>query len=428
MNKEFILILLLGFSSKLWASGFEYYTFIDSVKGCPFESFNFTTYDCSEYLSFPKGSHATVIKMKNKEQFLGKVIGSEGEYLFEKNSLQKKAKPGHFNNQKKSISDINSITSRASKTEVDNCPPSLNKVKEEKQNPRVRAYYQTSAGNYLDYSTQYRSSSRKNKASIAKGTGARFTDVQVKRYCQLKKETTTKPKTKLQWELRNLDDETIVAGSKTPEKIFYGASVSKVFVAGAYLNSVKGNPSESGKQELMNMIVESNNSSWGELQKRAGGGVTSGMKEVDRFLKKDLGIEQSTGFRGDLGDRHGNEISTSDLSSFMQKTFNGDYPGSQDLLKTMYLSRTGSKRGKKYFPSNMIVGGKTGTYKGATRLEGRGIQSKSNHHTMIFEQGGKSYSLSVLSDPGDDETVAILTGGVIRDYLGVDGGLSQKCN
>jgi 3-deoxy-D-arabino-heptulosonate 7-phosphate (DAHP) synthase len=94
----------------------------------------------------------------------------------------------------------------------------------------------------------------------------------------------------------------------------------------------------------------------------------------------------------------------------------------------MFLSRTGSKRGKKYFPSSMTVGGKTGTYKGATRLEGRSIQSRSNHHTMIFQHEGKSYSLSVLSDPGNDETVAILSGGIIRDYLGVDGGLAKPCD
>jgi hypothetical protein len=217
-----------------------------------------------------------------------------------------------------------------------------------------------------------------------------------------------------EWVLRDLNSNKILFQSLNPEKQFYGASVSKVFVAGAYLNSVNGFPTPTGLQHLNDMIIVSSNYSWGALQLDIGlGDQNLGRKNISAFLKS-LNITRSIGYRGYLDGVHGNEVNALDISQFIQASFDGKYPGSKHLFQTMFLSRTGEFRGRKYFPILMNIAGKTGTYNGETSVEGIPIISESKHHTMVFLLNRKFYSLTVLSDPGTDEDIAVLCGGFLR--------------
>jgi hypothetical protein len=271
--------------------------------------------------------------------------------------------------------------------------------------PIENEFYQHASGSYLDLFTDGLLNTK------IYGTGESFGPRQQEHFQKL---VSPEGQSSYEWVLRELNSNKILFQSLNPEKQFYGASVSKVFVAGAYLNSVNGMPTASGLQHLNDMIIVSSNSSWGALQVDIGlGNENIGRKKIRDFLLS-LNITRSIGYRGYLDGVHGNEVNALDISRFIQASFDGKYPGSKHLFQTMFLSRTGEFRGRKYFPILMNVAGKTGTYSGETSVGGAPVISESKHHTMVFSLNGKFYSLTVLSDPGSDEDIAILCGGLLR--------------
>lgn len=88
----------------------------------------------------------------------------------------------------------------------------------------------------------------------------------------------------------------------------------------------------------------------------------------------------------------------------------------------MYTSRTGGLRGKKYIPKSIYVGGKTGTYAGPTENPETGTSYNVNmrNHVMVFNINGTQYGLAIFANNGSDESVALLAGGLIREYAGVN--------
>lgn len=271
--------------------------------------------------------------------------------------------------------------------------------------PSEDQFYQHPLGSYLELFTDGIQNSK------IYGSGESFGPPQQEHFQKL---ISPESQGNYEWVLRDLNSNKIIFQSLNPEKQFYGASVSKVFVAGAYLNSVNGFPTPSGLQHLNDMIIVSSNFSWGALQVDIGlGDENLGRKKISDFLMS-LNITRSIGYRGYLDGVHGNEVNALDISHFIQASFDGKYPGSKHLFQTMFLSRTGDSRGRKYFPMFMNVAGKTGTYNGETSVAGIPIISESKHHTMVFLLNSKFYSLTVLSDPGSDEDIAILCGGFLR--------------
>jgi len=273
--------------------------------------------------------------------------------------------------------------------------------------PNSNSFYEYHLGSYLEL-TSYEVINQK-----IYGTGHNYSTTQRALYLKLKNSNNEN----YQWVLRNLDTNKIITKSLKPFKQFYGASVSKIFVAGAYLDSALGQPSLEGIQHINNLIVVSSNSSWSALQVILGKGDENlGRQRVDMFLKR-IGITQSIGYRGYLNGVHGNELNAMDISKFIQASYDEKYPGSKHLFQTMFLSRTGKLRGKKYLPIKMNVGGKTGTYNGQTTVDGEILTAQSNHHTMVFQKKGQQYSLTILSDPGTNEEVAVLSLGILKQYL-----------
>ncbi len=129
--------------------------------------------------------------------------------------------------------------------------------------------------------------------SRRRGSDTPFTTQQEKKYCGLKQ------KSELQWILTDLETGTIISRSANAEEVFFGASVSKVFVAAALLDKQDGKFSKEQLVLMSRMIVRSDNPSWRELQRQAGldGSDDSGRQAVHAFIGK-MGYENLFGFQG----------------------------------------------------------------------------------------------------------------------------------
>lgn len=254
-----------------------------------------------------------------------------------------------------------------------------------------------------------------------RGGGAFFRQKQKKQYCRLKKSDA------VQWSLTDLETGKIISSSPNAGQVFFGASASKIFVAAALLDKQNG---EVSKQQLIlmtRMIVRSNNHAWKELQRQVGkdGSDDSGRQAVHSFIQR-MGYKNLRAFQGWMtrpdGSRlHGNELNSLAVARFLYDTYHNRYPGAEILWKIMHATRTGAKKINKYTPRSVYIAGKTGTYHGPNESKEtvKHAAIKARNHVAVITIDGKEYSLIVLSNTGKDEDVAVLGGGLMREYLDV---------
>ncbi|MCB0407845.1 MAG: serine hydrolase [Bdellovibrionales bacterium] len=260
---------------------------------------------------------------------------------------------------------------------------------------------------------------------LAKGSGNAFSNqnrAEFENLYSLSKSTATD----FQWVLMDLDTHQIIDQSQQPQTKFFGASVSKIFVSGTLLDYQNGQISHSQLQLMANMLVVSSNSAWTELQRQIGGGNADlGRQRIHEFTQ-DMGYERTRAFQGWWGDLHGNELTALELAEYLYDTYMGQYPGAEYNWKFMHTCRTGSQRAKKYLPSSLIIGGKTGTYHGSTVNpetgdnkfpDGTPYTVKMNSQVIVFHANGHQYALTILANTGTDTTAALLAGGLYRRYI-----------
>ena len=261
-----------------------------------------------------------------------------------------------------------------------------------------------------------------------RGEGAAFGRKQIKQYCQLKKSS------EVQWALTNLETGEILSQSSNAGESFFGASAAKIFVAAALLDRQNGELSREQLILMTKMIVRSSNPAWKELQRQCGstGSDDSGRQAVHAFIRK-MGYENLRGFQGWMkqedGSRlHGNELNALEVSRFLYDTYHNRYPGAEILWKIMHATRTGRKKINRYCPKDIYIAGKTGTYHGSneSRETIKHASIKVHNHVTVLASGGRYYSLSIFTNRGRDEDVAVLGGGLMREFLGVDKPVS--CN
>ena len=255
-----------------------------------------------------------------------------------------------------------------------------------------------------------------------KGKGHQFGAQQRKRYCELKSSSE-----RIQWVLNDLETGEIISQSADPNKLFFGASVSKLFVAAALLNKQKGELNKAQLNQLVKMIVVSNNRAWKELQRQTGndGSDDSGRAAIDNFVQK-MGYADIKAFQGWMKEKdgtriHGNELNARQLANFLYDTYQRNYAGAEVLWKVMHATRTGRRKIDKYTPSDVFIGGKTGTYHGPN-VSPKTIRLptiRAQNHAAVLNINGRYYGLSILTNTGSDEAVAILGGGLMREYLGI---------
>lgn len=241
-------------------------------------------------------------------------------------------------------------------------------------------------------------------------------------YLKLKKDSQENISHAVHWSFMNLDTHEVIAQSKNAGKRIFGASSSKIYVGAALLDKQKGQISNAQIQKMADMIVVSSNTAWTSLQQEVGDGNANKGREYIYNFTQDLGHAETRGFQGYLGDLHGNELLAYETVDFLYDIYTKAFPGAETLWKLMYTSRTGASRGKKYIPKNIFVGGKTGTYAGQTENPETGASYNVNvrNHVMVFNINGVQYGLAVFANNGSDESAALLAGGLIREYAGVN--------
>ena len=264
--------------------------------------------------------------------------------------------------------------------------------------------------------------------TLVYGRGQPFGDLKKKRYCKLK--NSQKP---IQWVLMNLDSGVTISKSNNAEAIYFGASVSKLFVAATLLNKQHGKLNRSQLRLMADMIARSSNSAWIELQRQAGedGTADLGRLAVQEFTQ-DMGYGKIKGFQGWMTQKdgskiHGNELNAIELSRFLYDTYHRNYMGAEILWKIMHATKTGDNKVNKYTPRHICIGGKTGTYHGenASPKTVKLNSIKARNHVVVFKVNNSQYGLSILSNTGSDEDVAILSGGLMREFLHI--GESFSC-
>ena len=255
--------------------------------------------------------------------------------------------------------------------------------------------------------------------SLTLGSGGAFTEALQARYAALKQDTKTNPAAKTQWVLIDLDANTVVDQSLNVDRKQFGASVSKIFVAGTLMDKQQGKFTNKKQLQLMaDMLVVSSNTAWVELQKQIGDGDSDRGREANHKFTQRMGYEKTRGWQGNWGTIHGNELTAKELAAFLHDTYQGRYPGAEVVWKVMHTSRTGAARAKKYLPADLYVGGKTGTYDGDTvdGETGAPIIVHVRHQVLVFNVKGREFGLAILADTGSDETAALLAGGILREY------------
>lgn len=263
----------------------------------------------------------------------------------------------------------------------------------------------------------------RNLLTRQRGQGVLFGNAQQEIYRRLKKD-----EQQIQWTLSDLQTGAVLSRSSNADEVFFGASASKIFVAAALLDKQHGKLRRDQLQLMVKMVVRSNNHAWKELQRQAGSDGTddSGREAVDNFSRQ-MGYANLRCFQGWLKKKdgtkiHGNELNCIDVATFLYDTYHGKYEGAEILWKIMHATRTGKKKINKYTPKDVYIAGKTGTYHGPNESP-ETIQLKTlkaRNHVVVLNVNGKYYGLSVFSNTGRDEDVAILGGGLMREFIGVD--------
>jgi hypothetical protein len=253
------------------------------------------------------------------------------------------------------------------------------------------------------------------------GRGEAFDGKKLVRYCAMRKNPTG-----IQWVVNNLETGDVISSSANSEQLYFGASTSKIFVAATLLDKQRGKFTRAQLRQLVKMIVVSSNPAWIDLQKQAGdGNGNSGRKAVYAFTQK-MGYRKIKGFQGWLktnnGSKiHGNELNTAEVSRFLYDTYQRKYPGADVLWKIMQATRTGKGKIDRFTPSNVFLGGKTGTYSGPNEsrdtIKFATIKSR-NHAALLLTERGH-FGMSILSNRGSSGDVAVLAGGLMREYLGI---------
>jgi hypothetical protein len=206
----------------------------------------------------------------------------------------------------------------------------------------------------------------------------------------------------------------------------FGASVSKIFVSATLLKERDGNLNDRELRKLAEMISVSGNVAWLDPQRSIGDGdADKGRHKITDFTRN-MGHERTRGFQGCLGKIHGNELTASELGNFLHDTCCKRYEGAEILWIVMHTCRTGGRKANKYLPSDLYLGGKTGTYSGTTVYPETGLSKNPDdspfrgnvrHQVVAFKHNGTQYGMALLTNKASSEHVALLAGGLFRKHL-----------
>jgi len=256
----------------------------------------------------------------------------------------------------------------------------------------------TKSSSWLSDTDYFTTSKGVNLASIAKAAGITLTKnkgLNVSGYSDSKYKS-AKQNQKVYWAVYDIDNEKLVASSSNARKNVYGASVPKILVASAAID-LNGGGFESNKDYdyLIKLLVKSNNDVWTPMQNKAGGADA-----VNNWAAvRGYGMQPARS--------KGNNANAVGMCEFYKDVCKNKFQGAEVIFKVSNSCQTSSSRSRKYMPSDVFMGGKTGTYQ------------TSNHDCCWISKAGKLYSICVLTELGSSgsETIAQMFRGLYNEYV-----------
>lgn len=205
-----------------------------------------------------------------------------------------------------------------------------------------------------------------------------------------------KTNSKVYWAVYDITNDRLIKSSANANKNVYGASVPKVLVASAALSNNGGKlPSLADYSKVIQLLVKSNNDVWTPIQNIAGG-----TNAVNDWAKK-MGYGMQPARNG------GNNASALGMSKFWRDVCKNNFDGAEVIYRTTASCQTSGARSRKYMPTSVYLGGKTGTYQA------------SNHDSCWIEYQNKFYSITVLTELGasGSEVIASMFRGLFDEYI-----------
>ena len=198
------------------------------------------------------------------------------------------------------------------------------------------------------------------------------------------------------WSVWDADKTKSVAESSNSTKLVYAASVSKVVTAACALDNLGGNLSnQTDWSDLKKFLVKSDNGVWNKFTKLAGGA-----KRVNDWAKKWSGIEP-----GRISG--GNKINATGMCRFWCDVLNNRFTGAKTIQEITAGCATSNSRSRAYTPKNCAIGGKTGLY-----------QQNMHDSAWIITPSGRRFCITVLTEKSSTYIVAVMFGGLLREYCG----------
>ena len=197
------------------------------------------------------------------------------------------------------------------------------------------------------------------------------------------------------WAIYDITNDTLLASSSNATKNVYGASVPKVFVASAALANNNGNISSGDYEKIIKLLVKSDNDVWTPLQNLAGGG-----QKVNDWAK-------SMGYKNQPARSLGNNANAIDMCKLWRDVCRNNFKGAEVIFRISSSCQTSASRSRKYMPSSVYMGSKTGTY------------LKSNHDCGWVQKGTNFYAIAVFTELGSagSDYIANMWRGLFNEYV-----------
>ena len=205
-----------------------------------------------------------------------------------------------------------------------------------------------------------------------------------------------KKNSKVYWAVYDISNDSLIASSANANKTVYGASVPKVLVASAALSNNNGKmPTSADYSKIIQLLVKSNNDVWTPIQNIAGGAGA-----VNEWAKK-MGYNMQPARNG------GNNASAIGMCKFWRDVCQNKFEGAEIIFRVTNSCQTSASRSRKYMPSNVLIGGKTGTY------------NTSNHDCCWIQVEDKFYSINVLTELGSNgsDVIACMFRGLYNEFI-----------
>lgn len=200
---------------------------------------------------------------------------------------------------------------------------------------------------------------------------------------------------KVYWAVYDINADRLLAASPNGSVNLYGASVPKVCVSAAALARQGGVlPSDADYGKMIRLLVLSDNALWDAVGALAGG---------------DAGVNQwaaSMGYKMKPARRAGNQSNAIEMCRFWSDVCHGRFPGADVIFRITNSCQTGGGRSLRCMPSDVLIGGKTGTYEA------------DNHDTCWIQRGDRFFSITVLTELGGagGDAIAHTFRGLYEEY------------